>query len=117
MNEKFNINDCHKLAEILASHEISVIPTDWMELFKKWKKKQPDFVVNTMIGCFCRFTLEEIWSKGFSQGITERRKKMEAKLEKLVFDTYIKEMPLYAVGASLDNPEGIFAEWRLKINK
>lgn len=118
MNQKYDIEDCKKLAVVLASHETSVIPTDWLTLTPKWTKKNlPEFVVQTMINCFCRFTLEEVWQNQKTPNVPKKREEMEEKLKKIVFNDPIKEMPMYAVDASLNNPEGIFAEWRLRINK
>lgn len=115
---KFNFDDCQALVEILASHETSILCTDWMKLYREWKEEHtPDFLIKVAIDCFCRFTLEEVSRGNNIEKASQLSEDMNDKLHTLVFETPVEEMPLYATNASTKNPEGIFAEWRLKIGK
>jgi len=101
---KYSIEDCGTLAKILTGYEITIspVPTNWAFLYDyDWKNLKVDTLLNLIVNLFCRINLED------------KDHSIATKLSSFIFLTPIEKMPLFIK----NNPEGIFAEWRLKINK
>lgn len=104
MYVEYTNKDYLKLAELLEKVDNNLDISPWCEFMKEWIKEfNPKHLVGLIIDCF------------FTAYNPSDIKKSD--LKEIICNTPFTLLNLHTSEISLQNPKGIFATWRLAINK